>query len=100
MHVLRSIALHSVAVVAMAVGATTVGSPANFAGENSISELGLAHGVVERNASVEGNVVVAPIPDSGVGHAVGREGKDGTNDSTGEDIVEVVVLVDGKSSTD
>jgi hypothetical protein len=97
-HVLRSIALHSV--VAVAVGATTVRSPANLAGENSIGELGLAHGVVERNASVEGNVVVSPIPDSGVGHTVGREGKDGTDDSTGKDIVEVVVLVDGKSSTD
>ncbi|KAI6765756.1 hypothetical protein HG530_006826 [Fusarium avenaceum] len=99
-HVLRSIALQSVTVVAVAVRATTVRSPANLAGENSIGELGLAHGVVERAASVEGNVVVAPIPDSGVGHAVGREGKDGANDSTGENIVEVVVLVDGKSSTD
>lgn len=99
MHVLRSITLQAVA-VSMSERATTVRSPANLASEDGVNELSTTHGVVERSTSVKGDVVEAPVPDSGVGHSVSGESKDGSNDGASKDIVEVVILVDSESSTD
>lgn len=42
----------------------------------------------------EGNVVEAEVPNRGVYHAVARESEHGTDDSSSQDIVPVVVLVD------
>lgn len=99
MHVLRSITLQAVA-MSMSERATTVRSPANLASEDGVNKLSATHGVVERSATVEGNVVEAPVPDSSVGHSVSGESEDGSNDGTGKDIVEVVIFVDSESSTD
>lgn len=98
MHVLRSITLQAVA-MSMSERATTVRSPANLASEDGVDKLSTTHGVVERSATVEGNVVEAPVPDSGVSHSVSGESEDGSNDGTSKDIVEVVILVDSESST-
>jgi len=99
MHVLRSITLQAVA-VSMSERATTVRSPANLASEDGVNELSTTHGVVERSTSVKGDVIEAPVPDSGVCHSVSGESKDGSNDGASKDIVEVVILVDSESSTD
>lgn len=72
--------------------ASTVSTPADLAGPQSINKLCLV-GVREWRASVEGDVVEAPIPNSGVNHAVRGEGHDGTNDSAGKNIIPVVVLL-------
>jgi len=52
--------------------------------------------VDEGGVAEEGNVVEAEVPDGGVDHAVGREGHYGTDDGAGEDVVPVVVLVNGE----
>jgi hypothetical protein len=92
-----SLTLHS---VAKTVRATTVSTPASLVGEDGINKLGTTHVVLERSVAVEGNVVEAEVPDGGKGHSVGRESKDSTNDGTGKDIVEMVVLVDSQGTTD
>jgi hypothetical protein len=121
MHVLRAIvesagtmhavAVHTVTVHSMSsvvtlnsmahtVRAATEGSPASLVSEDSIDEFGTRHVVLEGSVAVEGNVVEAEVPDGSKGHPVGRESEDGTNDGTSKDIVEVVVLVDGKGTSD
>jgi hypothetical protein len=97
MHSMASVvALHS---MTHTVRATTVGSPASLVSEDSINELSTRHVVLEGSVAVEGNVIEAEVPDGGKGHSVGGESEDGTNDGTSEDVVEVVVLVDGESTS-
>lgn len=92
-----SVTLHS---MAKTVRATAVSTPASLVGEDGIDELSTTHVVLERSMAVQGNMVEAEIPDSGEGHSVGGESKDSTNDGAGKDIVEMVVLVDSKGTTD
>jgi len=54
--------------------------------------------MTESRAAVERDVVDAPVPDRSVHHTVARESKDSTDDGAGEDIVPVVVLVDGEGT--
>lgn len=45
------------------------------------------------------DVVEPPVPDGGIGHPIGREGHDCTDDGASSNVVPVVVLVDGEGST-
>ena len=44
--------------------------------------------------------LTSEVPDSSVGHAVRAESHDATDDRAGEDVVPVVVLVDGERTAD
>ena len=59
----------------------------------------LSDSVPEGNPPGDGNVVEAEVPDAGVEHAVGAESHCSADESTGHDIVPVVVFVDRQSAS-
>ena len=86
-----------------APAAAFVGTPAGLAGEDGVVEAVEGAGacaIDEGCVAQERDVVEAEVPDGGVDHAVGAEGHDGANDGAGEDVVPVVVFVDGEGAAD
>lgn len=80
-----------------------VRAPASLAGPDSVVEAIERAGssaIDEGSVTQDGNVVEAEVPDGSVDHAVAAECHEGTNDSTCEDVVPVVVLVNSESATD
>lgn len=78
-------------------------TPANLASEGSVLKAtvsAVAIAKIEGRVTHQGNVVEAEVPDGGIQHAVGREGEHSPNDGTSEDVVPVVILVNGKSTAD
>ena len=92
--------LHTLGSHGTTSGSGSLASPATLAGEDGMLEAAtMASAVHERRAAVQGDVVVAEVPDGSVHHAVAGEGKDGTNGGTSKDIIPVVVLVNSESTT-
>lgn len=79
-------------------------APVGLASGDSIAgELrgtGAANTVVEGRDAAKRDVVVTPIPDGSVCHAVGAKGEGGADGGASEDIVPVVELVDGERAAD
>jgi hypothetical protein len=97
----HGVTVHAVAVTMHAVAVSSSGrvaTEASLPGEDGVDQLASALGVHEGGSTVQGNVVVAPVPDGGVGHAVGRKGKDGANDGASNDVVPVVILIHGQGT--
>lgn len=90
----------AIVVVLITSNATAMGAPASTSGEDSIDKLGTFVAVSETGSAVEGDVVVSPVPDGGVGHSVGGECHDGTNNGAGQDVVPVVELIDTEGTAD
>jgi len=55
---------------------------------------------VESHRSVEGDVVNPPIPDASVSHAIRRERHDSTDDTTSQNIIPMMELIDGQRACD
>lgn len=72
-------------------------APADTVGEDGAGELRVAK--VKGDTTVEGNVVEAPVPDGGVGHAVSRKSHDCADTGASKNIVPVVELVNGEGAT-
>ena len=84
-------------------GTAVVRAPAGLASPDSIVEAIESAGssaVDEGSVAQHGNVVEAEVPHRGVDHAVAAEGHEGANDSTSEDVVPVVVLINGEGAAD
>jgi hypothetical protein len=83
-------------------GAAVVGAPASLAGEDSVVEAvecARASAVDKGSVAEDGNVVEAEVPNRGVDHAVGAESHESADDCTSENVVPVVELVNGESTT-
>lgn len=91
--------VRSTAVVVVGSASRHALAPAGLARKDRIAQL-VGAVVAEGHVAVQGNVVVAPVPDGGVDHAVRGPGEDGADDGSGKDVVPVVVLVDGEGATD
>lgn len=77
-----------------------VSAPASLSREDSVGQFRALHGVHKRRASVQGNVVISPVPNGRVGHSVRRKGHHGADDGAGDDVVPVVELVNGEGASD
>lgn len=54
----------------------------------------------KRRCAVQRDVVPPPVPNRGIRHPVSAESKNSSNNSAGENVVPVVVLVDSKRASD
>lgn len=78
-------------------------APARLASEDVVVEAiegAWACAVDEGSVAEERDVVEAEVPDGGVDHAVGGEGHHCADYGAGEDVVPVVVFVDGEGAAD
>lgn len=80
---------------------STAVAPANLPSESGATKLHIITAAKgERVGPVKRNMVIAPIPDRSVNHAVSAESHDGTNDAASNDVVPVMELVDGQRASD
>ena len=76
-------------------------APADLPGKRSAAELHIIAATKrERVRPVKRDMVVAPVPDASVDHAVRAERHDGADDGAGNHVVPVVELVDGQRAGD
>lgn len=97
---IATVSTTSIAMLVIKREASTAGAPANLPGESSAAQLHIvAAAKGERVGPVEGDMVVAPIPDARIHHAVGAESHDGTDNRASEDVIPVVELVNGQGAS-
>ena len=76
---------------------TIIIPPAGLASEYCVVECTTSTRVWSR--TVQRDVVVSPVPDGTVDHAIGTESHDGTNDSAGDTVIPIMEFVDGEGTS-
>lgn len=73
-------------------------TPASTVRKDGFRKFGISK--LNGRAAIERDVIVAPVPDGSICHAVGGESHHGANDCAGDNVVPVVELVNGQRTAD